>query len=1736
MIPKSILALMLSLVALPMIGQDYMNIYFKNGECHKVYLSGVLEISTSQYDEFGEIHENNYYQHIVTPQNDYVFDLNDIDSLTFKKFDEEKTKEDFSKAISGTITSLSECETIEDAEKVIDQIKAIEGVEDVWRDGLELFIKIDDWETISFLFDDFDETSEDYSTKLVASLRSYRKEANGNTCSNDNDISSDIISSVTTTKYLNKNGHRPKIVVANQQHFDESRSWFISNKYHPLLEDFSAFGFDTLYLDRPTLDFFASDMYKFDVVLLLTHGNYSGKGHTLVSAEEFGRVLNTGEDITDETLREWYYAFKEWNEKTVYKGSGAIYCSCNEEVKDRKKYWVAHPGITESFFDLPENGGLSKGTFHQGAILFNISCKSMMGNDVDRNSWHSFADKFVNIHGLSLYIGYNESDFYGNKAGPDLFSAMLQGISVSKAYDGLDPLYKYEEDQDGAELKFWPEDNIGLFLMPTFTNQTEAEIISNDQKVEVSGQATFLNPDMIPDYITMGFEYSTDKDLLGGGFFTTEVEVSPIPESMDNGNVLFKGTLSDVEFGNTYYYRAYTSDGQYINYGKIKSFTLYRDLCLSVSGPFYLEIGQDSVVYITSGNGDYEIENNKDKAVEIIRNEVDSFTLKAISDREGPATITVTDKKTGQKITFYVIVRDYSPGKAIDLGLPSGTLWANYNVGAHNPEDYGDYFAWGETVPKDDYSWSTYKWCNGSENTLSKYNTRIDYGTVDNKTVLDPEDDVAHVMWGGNWRMPTKEEQDELRANCTWIWTTENGVNGFRVISNIQGYTDRYIFLPSAGYRFGKQLYHDYESDSDGYYWSSSLNETLPDNVYYLSFDSETNDAGYGRTGRYFGNSVRPVCSSETPSITIDQESVSLQIGETVSLTATVVQGNNNVSYPITWTSDNPSIASVNAEGVVTAHSVGNANITATIQDKSATCIIEVTSASTCPYEYVDLGLSVMWATFNVGASKPEDYGDYFAWGEIEPYYEDGYAQEYWQEHWKSGKTDGYRWSTYKWFNSTSYTMTKYNTVDSYGSVDNKTVLDPDDDVAHIKWGGSWRMPTIAEQIELFTNCTWKWFKYGNTEFGGVAGYKLTSKKEGYSDRFIFLPAAGYRSDEGIYDVDCDGSYWSSSLYTDYPYRAYAISLNSDGVFIHYGDERVYGRSVRPVCSVETDEFAVTIDRESAVLYVGETVSLTATVSKENEIVSYPVDWTSDNPSIASVNTDGVVTAHSVGSATISATVQGKSATCIIEVTIANPDQTDTHKWVDLGLPSGTLWATCNIGADSPEGYGDYFAWGETKPKELYNWSTYQYCNGSKSTLTKYCVDSSYGTVDNKYELDPEDDAATANWGSNWQMPSSAQMEELINSDYTTTEWTTLNGVYGRKITSKINGNSIFLPASGYYSSSIYKTDIDGDYWSRSLYTNQSSTSFFLLFKSDLISNNYIEQRFYGQSIRPVLHSSQILSLSQKEISMEMGDRKTIEIINGSGSYDYEVDNYEIVTVSINKNIVTIMALNPGDATITLTDMQSGMIARITVSVSIAPVAVDLGLSVKWASCNVGAKSQEDAGNYYSWGETETKNEYWWGTYKYCNGSSDKLTKYCNNSEFGNDGYTDRKTILDPEDDIARVKWGGNWRMPTVDEVKDLLNKCTWTWTEQNGVNGYLITSNVEGYEGNSIFIPVTGYRRGNEINNEHYAYYWTSSLYINSPEYAFDLPFGENSHNWNCGYRYAGLAIRPVMSSVELP
>lgn len=203
------------------------------------------------------------------------------------------------------------------------------------------------------------------------------------------------------------------------------------------------------------------------------------------------------------------------------------------------------------------------------------------------------------------------------------------------------------------------------------------------------------------------------------------------------------------------------------------------------------------------------------------------------------------DGLKSDNISFVII----SGAQAVDLGL--SVKWASCNVGATKPEEYGDYFAWGEVKPKGVYSWETYKYCNGSYNTFTKYNKDSRYGRVDYKTTLEAQDDVATVNWGSNWRMPTKAEQDELRNNCTWDWTTQNGVKGYKVI----GPNGNSIFLPAAGCMNNSDIFN---AGSFGLYWSSSLDTGYPSGAYDVRFYSDY--VGWSGLSRYDGLSVRPVC------------------------------------------------------------------------------------------------------------------------------------------------------------------------------------------------------------------------------------------------------------------------------------------------------------------------------------------------------------------------------------------------------------------------------------------------------------------------------------------------------------------------------------------------------------------------------------------------------------------------------------------------------------------------------------------------------------------------------------------------------------------------------------------------------------------------------------------------------------------------------------------------------------
>ncbi|MBO4316020.1 MAG: hypothetical protein J5867_08690 [Prevotella sp.] len=424
-----------------------------------------------------------------------------------------------------------------------------------------------------------------------------------------------------------------------------------------------------------------------------------------------------------------------------------------------------------------------------------------------------------------------------------------------------------------------------------------------------------------------------------------------------------------------------------------------------------------------------------------------------------------------------------------------------------------------------------------------------------------------------------------------------------------------------------------------------------------------------------------------------------------------------------------------------------------------------------------------------------------------------------------------------------------------------------------------------------------------------------------------------------------------------------------------------------------------------------------------------------------------------------------------------NQPTAEAGEAIDLGLPSGIKWASCNVGATKPEEYGGYYAWGETEEKEVYYWSTYQWCNGSSNTMTKYCSSSSYGTVDNKTVLDQEDDEPHVKWGGNWRMPTYEEMGELIGN--CTTEWTTLNGVNGRKFTSNINGNSIFFPAAGYRGgSSLSGAGSYGYIWPGTQYASSGYSAYSLGFSSSTVSG-YYGSRASGLPVRPVMESSN-----------QSGIDKAICDINGDGN----------VTVS------DVLAL----VQIILNDEEQEEPSVITGE------AIDLGLpsGIKWASCNVGATKPEEYGGYYAWGETEEKEVYDWSTYIHCDGSSSTCHDLGSN-------------ISGTQYDVAHVKWGGNWRMPTYDEIGELIDNCTTEWTTLNGVYGRKFTSNING---NSIFVPAAGYRGGSSL---YYAgfhgYYWSGTQSASTSHYAYYLSVGSGYVGRNNNDRYSGRTVRPV-------
>ena len=434
-------------------------------------------------------------------------------------------------------------------------------------------------------------------------------------------------------------------------------------------------------------------------------------------------------------------------------------------------------------------------------------------------------------------------------------------------------------------------------------------------------------------------------------------------------------------------------------------------------------------------------------------------------------------------------------------------------------------------------------------------------------------------------------------------------------------------------------------------------------------------------------------------------------------------------------------------------------------------------------------------------------------------------------------------------------------------------------------------------------------------------------------------------------------------------------------------------------------------------------------------------------------------------------------------------DREDMIESIDLGLPSGTLWASCNIGASSPEEYGDYFAWGETTVKDDYSWQTYQWCNGTYESMSTDCVDS--------IELSQQYDAALAKWGNQWRMPTMADFKELTTE--CTWTWTTQNGVKGYEVKGT-NGNSIFLPAAGCRrDGTVLHGGYTGCYWSTTLYGDDTQHAHLLYFNDESYSYKFRNFRVDGRSVRPVTGGENVSNEPEDggdEENPSEGDEEGKDEEKPSEGGDEGTDE-------------------PSEDEEGDNPSEGGEEEKVYTGMLAGHEWVDLGLSVKWATCNIGAESPEDYGDYFAWGEVETKDDYSLKTYLYYN---------------ENTGYIDiGSNISGTQYDVAHVKWGGGWRMPTREEFEELLRCYTF-------YDFYIL--HVRGNNGYSIYLPAANSRSGTKDEWSWHpieeGLYWSATLNEDNNKYSYSLSFhgvaeGGSASYTPYGYRCDGLPIRPV-------
>lgn len=646
----------------------------------------------------------------------------------------------------------------------------------------------------------------------------------------------------------------------------------------------------------------------------------------------------------------------------------------------------------------------------------------------------------------------------------------------------------------------------------------------------------------------------------------------------------------------------------------------------------------------------------------------------------------------------------------------------------------------------------------------------------------------------------------------------------------------------------------------------------------------------------------------------------------------------------------------------------------------SLLCVIAVsayTKNTRDRHESVDLGLSVRWATTNIGARKPYDYGAYYAWAEVES-----------KEFFSSGN--------YKYGNGNPYT--KYESREYYPKYDGKKVLEPEDDAAASIWGNGWRMPTRKEMEELIAYCTWEW-----TTVNGIYGAKVYSKADGLEDQYIFLPASGSMDGNEPLDKGDYVQFWTSSLNGASAYNCKMFRTDDpEDIPLNMFSNRCLGMTIRPVRDLGENDFSSISLGSDIDMAVGGTKIMKVITSPQHPVDGGIFTWETSDPAVATVSETGAVTAMSAGSCSVKARIGQLEAECRINVTIVEPEA------VDLGL--SVLWSSANVGALTPYEPGGMFREGETAPFE--------------------------------WLLD-----------KGWRLPTYTEYEELQHE-------TRSNWRYNVKMADSLGIESLyywkFSQMPGYEDRSIVTVDLEDYYSEYSYYSyefrmtadgSEPGDFDYDIKRSPLLPVRLVRDYRPGDvTVEPSI------MITDNEVYLEPGEIRVEFALAQPGMV---TDGTRIEWVSSDSRVATvkdgvITAVSEGKCNVTASYFGASTSCNVTV---VKPGSdqsdyryVDLGLSVKWATVNVGSTAENIYGETYQYGKPMLD-----------------IHEYITRNTYDIDADTA---------DVASFNWGGNWRLPSKQEMQELIDSCDWAMDECDGIKGWRVTSRKEGYTDRSIFLP----------------------------------------------------------------